>query len=65
MIGSRLGKWLPLLFAVMTAVDGWLALGSLAQSTVIAAAVLRRLTGKVRAAPPEQASGWADRAPEG
>jgi hypothetical protein len=49
MIGSRLGKWLPLLFAVTTAVDGWLTLGSLAQSTVIAAAVLRRLRGKVRA----------------
>jgi hypothetical protein len=45
MIASRLVKWLPLLFAVMTAVDGWLALGSLAQSTLIAAAVLRRLKG--------------------
>jgi hypothetical protein len=50
MIGSRLGKWLPLVFAVMTALDGWLALGSLAQSTVIATAVLRRLSGKVRTA---------------
>jgi hypothetical protein len=50
MIESRLGKWLPLLFAVMTAVDGWLAFGSLAQSTVVAAAVLRRLCGKVRPA---------------
>ena len=48
MMASRLGKWLPLVFAAMTAVDGWLALGSLAQSTVIAIAVLRRLTGKVR-----------------
>ena len=50
MIGSRLGKWLPLLLAATTAVDGWLTLGSLAQSTVIAAAVLRRLGGKVRTA---------------
>jgi hypothetical protein len=50
MIGKRLGKWLPLLFAVMTAVDGWLALGSLAQSTVIAAAVFKRLRGNVRIA---------------
>jgi hypothetical protein len=49
-IGSRLAKWLPLLFAVTTAVDGWLTLGSLAQSTVIAAAVLRRLSGRVRTA---------------
>jgi hypothetical protein len=48
-MGSRLGKWVPLVFAVMTAIDGWLTLGSLAQSTVIAAAVLRRLTGRVRA----------------
>jgi hypothetical protein len=50
MIGSRLGKWLPLLFAATTAVDGWLTLGSLTQSTVIAAAVLRRLTGKAKTA---------------
>jgi len=47
MIGSRFGKWLPLLFVVMAAVDGWLTLGSLGQSTVIAAAVLRRLRVKV------------------
>jgi hypothetical protein len=51
MIRSRLGKCLPLFFAVMMAVDGWLALGPLTQSTVIAAAALRRLTGKVRSAP--------------
>ena len=47
MIGSRLGKWLPLVLAAITAVDGWLTLGPLAQSTLIAAAVLRRLGGKV------------------
>jgi hypothetical protein len=46
MIESRLGRWLPLLLAVMTGVDQWLALGSLAQSTVMAVAVLRRVTGK-------------------
>jgi hypothetical protein len=49
MIGSRLGRWVPLVFATMTAVDGWVVLGSMAQSTVIAAALLRRITGKVRA----------------
>ncbi|MGO9931387.1 MAG: hypothetical protein ACLPV8_06200 [Steroidobacteraceae bacterium] len=48
MIGIRFGKWLPLFFVVMAAVDGWLTLGSLGQSTVIAAAVLRRLRVKVR-----------------
>jgi hypothetical protein len=46
MIENRLGKWLPLLFAMMTAFDGWLALGSLAQSIVIAAAVFKRLRGR-------------------
>jgi hypothetical protein len=35
---------------VMTAVDGWLAAGSLAQSTVIAAALFKLLRGKVRTA---------------
>ena len=50
MTESRLGKWLPLLFAVMTAVDGWLVLGLLAQSTVMAAAVFKRLRGKGRIA---------------
>ena len=43
MMENRLGKWLPLLFAVMTAMDGWLALGSLAQSTLVAAALFKRL----------------------
>lgn len=49
MIASRLGKWLPLFFAVTAAVDGWLTLGSLGPSTVIAAAVIRRL--RVKAGP--------------
>lgn len=44
---SRLDRWLPLLFAMMTAVEGWLVLGSLAQSTLIAAALLKRLRGKL------------------
>lgn len=47
MIGNRLGKWLPLAFALMAAMDGWLAFGSLAQSTLMAAAIWRRLTGKI------------------
>jgi len=32
---------------MMTAVEGWLVLGSLAQSTLIAAALLKRLRGKL------------------
>jgi len=47
---TRFGKWLPLLFAVVTAVDGWLALGLLAPSTVMAAAVFTKLRGKGRIA---------------
>jgi hypothetical protein len=47
MIGNRLGKWLPLIFSVLTALDGWLAFGSFAQSTLMAAAIVRRLTSKV------------------
>jgi len=42
-IGSRLGKWVPLLHAMTMAIDGWLTLGPLAQSTAIVAAVFRRL----------------------
>jgi hypothetical protein len=48
MIGSRLGKWLPLFFFVAAVVDGWLTLGTLGQSTVIAAALIRRLRLQVR-----------------
>ena len=47
---GRFGSWLPLLLAVTTAVVGWLMLGPLAQSTLIAAAVLRRLKGTMGAA---------------
>jgi hypothetical protein len=46
-IGGRSGNWLPLLIAATTAVDGWLTLGPLAQSTLIAAAVLRRLRSTI------------------
>jgi hypothetical protein len=49
-IGGRSGNWLPLLLAATTAIDGWLTLGPLAQSTLIAAAVLGRLRGKISAA---------------
>jgi hypothetical protein len=42
MMERRLGKWLPLMFSLMSAVDGWLAFGSVAQSTVMAVAVWRR-----------------------
>jgi hypothetical protein len=40
---SRFGNWLPLILAATSAVDGWLILGPVAQSTLIAAAVIRRL----------------------
>ena len=40
-----IGKSLPALLAVTIAVDGWLTMGPLAQSTLIAAAVLKRLAG--------------------
>jgi hypothetical protein len=46
----KVGHWLPLLLAVTTAVDGWLVLGPLAQSTLMAAAVLRKLKGTMSAA---------------
>jgi hypothetical protein len=49
-IEGRSGNWLPLLIAATTAADGWFTLGPLAQSTLIAAAVLRRLRGKMSAA---------------
>ena len=54
MMANRLGQWLPLLVAATTALDGWLTLGSLAQSTAVAAAVIRRLRGKVSMPPAER-----------
>ena len=40
---SRFGNWLPLILAATSAIDGWVILGPVAQSTLIAAAVIRRL----------------------
>jgi hypothetical protein len=48
--GGKLANWLPLLLAMTTAADGWLALGPLAQSALIGAAVLRRLSGRMSGA---------------
>jgi hypothetical protein len=46
MRAGRLSSW-PFVFVAMTiAADGWLMLGPLAQSTLMAAALLRRLRGK-------------------
>lgn len=42
--------WLPLLVALMTALDGWLVLGPLTQSTLLATAVVRRVGGTIGAA---------------
>ena len=39
------GNWLPLLVAATVAVEGWLMLGPLAQLTLMAAAVVKRLRG--------------------
>ena len=45
--GGRFRDWPAVFFAVMTAIDGWLTVGLVPQSTLMAAAVLRRrLTGK-------------------
>ena len=44
--GARFGKWLPLVLVVTTAVEGCLRVGPLAQATLIATAVLRRITGR-------------------
>jgi hypothetical protein len=38
--------WPAVLLAVMTAVNGWLTVGLVPQSALIAAAVLRRLAGR-------------------
>lgn len=47
---DRVAKWLPLILAATTAVDGWFTLGPLAQSTLVAAAAYRRLKVKVKTA---------------
>jgi hypothetical protein len=45
MSGGRFRDWPAVLLAVMTAVNGWLTVGLVPQSALMAAAVLRRLTG--------------------
>jgi hypothetical protein len=44
--GGRFRDWPAVILAVMTAIDGWLTVGLVPQSALMAAAVLRRLTGK-------------------
>jgi hypothetical protein len=39
---SRFGSWLFLLVAMTIAADGWMTLGPLAQTTLMAAAVFKR-----------------------
>jgi hypothetical protein len=46
MCASRFRDWPAVLLVVMTAIDGWLTVGLVPQSALMAAAVLRRLTGK-------------------
>jgi hypothetical protein len=43
---GRFRDWPAVLLAVMTAINGWLTVGLVPQSALMAAAVLRRLTGK-------------------
>lgn len=47
---GRFGQWLPLLFAVIAALEGWLTLGLLAQSSLMTGAALRGIREKVGAA---------------
>lgn len=46
MIGDRLRDWPAMLLAMMTAINGWLTVGLVPQSALMAAAVLKRLAGK-------------------
>jgi hypothetical protein len=43
---GRSGNWLAVVLAVTTALEGCMTVGPLAQSTLIAAAVFKRLSGK-------------------
>lgn len=45
---GRFRDWPALFLPMMAAIDGWLTIGLLPQSTLMVAAVLRRLSGKVR-----------------
>jgi hypothetical protein len=44
--GGRFIDWPALVLAMMTAINGWLTVGLVPQSALMAAAILRRLTGK-------------------
>ena len=46
MSGGRFRDWPAVLLVVMTAINGWLTVGLVPQSALLAAAILRRLTGK-------------------
>ena len=46
--GGRFRDWPALFLPVMAAIDGCLTIGLVPQSTLMAAAVLRRLSGKMR-----------------
>ena len=48
MSGGPFRDWLVLFLPVMAAIDGCLTIGLVPQSTLMAAAVLRRLSGKMR-----------------
>ena len=43
---GRFRDWPAVVLVVMTAIDGWLAVGLVPQSALMVAAVLRRLAGK-------------------
>lgn len=44
--GARFGDWPALFLGLMAAIDGWLTVGLVPQSTLMLAAVLRRLSGR-------------------
>ena len=46
--GGRWTDWPAVFLPLMTAIDGWLTIGLVPQSTLMAAAVLRRLSGKMK-----------------
>ena len=48
MSGGRFRDWPALFLPMMAAIDGWLTIGLVPQSTLMAAAILRRLSGKMR-----------------
>jgi hypothetical protein len=46
--GGRFHDWPALFLPTMAAIHGWLTIGLVPQSTLMVAAVLRRLSGKMR-----------------